>query len=516
MQRPGIADLHRVLPAMTGKIELVFEGEQEGPLKVGEGARRQGGPEGLQAVLPRPAPEAPEAGPAAARSRRARRRGLRRDHRLVRVGQRDRDRRRHAVATRYYGELDRVPGLRGPRAEAHEDRRRRPGGARRRDGVRARGAAPVLAHREGGVGPHGRLQGPGRSTISDRRSAAKRTTRGRARAVPLQQVDGGASLHRGQRLGELTTSSATCWSRPAATCEEALEWLRQLAEEHRLLRRKLLEPRRPPRPAPGEGDRRGGARRPRPDHEGGPEHPGGRAPRDLHIAPQGGRRLRTRCRRPGAGATGSRDEAGSGRSATRSANIDLTGTLKNAFKRGRHRGLHAHGGGPRGLRDRAPHLLRHRADARHQPQHDPLRRGPDHARQAGGARALRAHHARATRRTTSSWCVFGDDARLVSLSELPVPRRRPVPHQHPRRACGWRGAPAEAAQRQQADLHGHRRQAVGHLRRRGAPLQELVRPRPAHRQQDARRGGGLPAGEDRDQHVHGRPRPLPASTSCRS
>ena len=33
---PRIADLHHVLPGMTGKIELVFEGEQEGPLKVGK------------------------------------------------------------------------------------------------------------------------------------------------------------------------------------------------------------------------------------------------------------------------------------------------------------------------------------------------------------------------------------------------------------------------------------------------------------------------------------------------
>lgn len=33
---PRICDLAHVLPGMTGKIELVFEGEQEGPLKVGK------------------------------------------------------------------------------------------------------------------------------------------------------------------------------------------------------------------------------------------------------------------------------------------------------------------------------------------------------------------------------------------------------------------------------------------------------------------------------------------------
>src|SRR5204863_454490 len=32
---PRICDLPHVLPGMTGKIELVFEGEQEGPAKVG-------------------------------------------------------------------------------------------------------------------------------------------------------------------------------------------------------------------------------------------------------------------------------------------------------------------------------------------------------------------------------------------------------------------------------------------------------------------------------------------------
>src|SRR5260221_11067847 len=32
---PRITDLPHVLPGMTGKVELVFEGEQEGPAKVG-------------------------------------------------------------------------------------------------------------------------------------------------------------------------------------------------------------------------------------------------------------------------------------------------------------------------------------------------------------------------------------------------------------------------------------------------------------------------------------------------
>jgi magnesium chelatase subunit I len=33
---PRISDLPHVLPGMTGKVELVFEGEQEGPTKVGK------------------------------------------------------------------------------------------------------------------------------------------------------------------------------------------------------------------------------------------------------------------------------------------------------------------------------------------------------------------------------------------------------------------------------------------------------------------------------------------------
>ncbi len=49
----------------------------------------------------------------------------------------------------------------------------------------------------------------------------------------------------------------------------------------------------------------------------------------------------------------------------------------------RHRRFHAEGRRPRGLRDRTPDDLRHGAHDRHQPQHDPLRRGPDYPRQAG-------------------------------------------------------------------------------------------------------------------------------------
>ena len=49
-------------------------------------------------------------------------------------------------------------------------------------------------------------------------------------------------------------------------------------------------------------------------------------------------------------------------------------------------------GGPGGLRDRAPDLLRHGGGDRHQPLDDPLRRGPHHAGEDRGAGADRADH----------------------------------------------------------------------------------------------------------------------------
>lgn len=53
---PRITDLGAALPGMTGKIELVFEGEQEGPVKVSRaliGKCKRGIPE----IFPRPAAE---------------------------------------------------------------------------------------------------------------------------------------------------------------------------------------------------------------------------------------------------------------------------------------------------------------------------------------------------------------------------------------------------------------------------------------------------------------------------
>ena len=85
--------------------------------------------------------------------------------------------------------------------------------------------------------------------------------------------------------------------------------------------------------------------------------------------------------------------------------LDSARSLQNAFKRnnsgGRGRRLQPRRGGPGGLRDRAPDLLRHGGGHRHQPLDDPLRRGPHHPGQDRGPGPDRADHHQVSRRTTS-------------------------------------------------------------------------------------------------------------------
>ena len=60
--------------------------------------------------------------------------------------------------------------------------------------------------------------------------------------------------------------------------------------------------------------------------------------------------------------------------------LDSARSLQNAMRRTQGRRVQPRRGGPGGLRDRAPDLLRHGRRDRHQPLDDPLRRGPHHAR----------------------------------------------------------------------------------------------------------------------------------------
>ena len=174
------------------------------------------------------------------------------------------------------------------------------------------------------------------------------------------------------------------------------------------------------------------------DDERRPADPAGRAAGDLHVAEESGDGL-ARDRRTGRGV----DRLSETRKFTFGDQSDEHRPHLDAHERvpaGRDRGFHAQGGGPRGLRDGAPDLLRDRADDRHQPQHDPVRRGPDHAGEAGGPGALRADHdavpeglprAGGVRRRRPA----GEHQRAA------VPDGRAVPHEHARGAAA-RARPA--------------------------------------------------------------------------
>ena len=110
---------------------------------------------------------------------------------------------------------------------------------------------------------------------------------------------------------------------------------------------------------------------------------------------------------------------------------------------------------------------------------------------------------------------FGDDAKLIDVGSIPYLRVGPLSHQHQGRAATRAVRAARRAARQQAGLHDHRRQAVGHLRGR-TDLQELLRARPQDRQPDAGRGGRVQALRDRHHHLHGDRGPVPGGVRGRA
>ncbi len=109
----------------------------------------------------------------------------------------------------------------------------------------------------------------------------------------------------------------------------------------------------------------------------------------------------------------------------------------------RHRGRLP---GPDGGAERVPELLRDGHHARLQPQHDPVRRGSLHAGQARGAGALAPDPHAVPGRLAARRAVprlGGGDAAQAARARA----RRPVLHEHARRACAWRAASSSARRR---------------------------------------------------------------------
>ena len=119
---------------------------------------------------------------------------------------------------------------------------------------------------------------------------------------------------------------------------------------------------------------------------------------------------------------------------------------RRAARRGRPSAASVRLRGPDGRAGRVPELVRHGADARLQPQHDPLRRGSLHAGQARGAGAVAPDpHAvsRATRCTSCSSTTPPRRSRCASsaaCASAPTTRTRA-------RACGSRAASSSASAR---------------------------------------------------------------------
>src|SRR5581483_1172638 len=157
---------------------------------------------------------------------------------------------------------------------------------------------------------------------------------------------------------------------------------------------------------------------------------------------------------------------------------------------------------------RVPELVRDRPDARLQPLDDPLRRGSLHAGQTRRPRARTADQNAVPRRRAESGAVprfgRGDSARGARTRA-----RRPVLHEHARRAAPRAPHPGPAAQGHAADHHDHRRQAVGADAARRPHLQERLRSRSVHRRRNVRGGGRVPQERHHDQHLHARARLRP-------
>ena len=134
-----------------------------------------------------------------------------------------------------------------------------------------------------------------------------------------------------------------------------------------------------------------------------------------------------------------------GRSAKRETTRDVTGrrTRRAAAVRRTHP---RHPRRSDGRPGRVSELVRHRADARLQPQHDPLRRGSLHAGQARGAGARAADQEPVSGRRAERRAVprlgRGDSARRAR------PRARRARTTRTRaKACGWRAASSIASAR---------------------------------------------------------------------
>ncbi len=112
---------------------------------------------------------------------------------------------------------------------------------------------------------------------------------------------------------------------------------------------------------------------------------------------------------------------------------------------------------------RVPELLRHGADARLQPQHDPLRRGPLHARQEGGAGAG-APDPHAVSRRQPALRAVPRFRRGAAPQPAGARAGGPVLHQHARRPDPGAAPAGAGAEGHEADRHDHRRQALARSR----------------------------------------------------
>ena len=190
-------------------------------------------------------------------------------------------------------------------------------------------------------------------------------------------------------------------------------------------------------------------------------------------------------------------------------NLDVTETLT---ERARPHRFARRPDGPRlrrpdGAAGGVPLELRHGAHARLLALDDPLRRGPLHAGQEGGARAHAPHPHAVPRRHASRWCSSTTRAEEIPLGALAKAQVGPVPHEHGRGAQAGAPPAAGAEEGHAADRDDHRRQAERAHHARRADLQERDGARRLRAAGDAHRGGGLPEGGDPREHLHAGARP---------
>src|SRR2546425_1236793 len=215
-------------------------------------------------------------------------------------------------------------------------------------------------------------------------------------------------------------------------------------------------------------------------------------------------------RRPRHRAPRDRHRGRSGEQAVRVRRRAEPGRQRHAAERdqaGRPRRPH-HPGIPRSPRPpgRVPVLVGDRADARLLALDDPVRRGPLHAGEEGGARPHPPHsHAvprgHAARRAVSRY-RRGDPPGAAGAGAGGA-----LSHEHRRGAEAVAPHAAVAAQGHAPDHHDHGRQAVGAPPPRRPDLRQLDGARPADPPGHLPRGGAVPPQRDPDQHVHAGARP---------